>query len=263
MTRTIGWCGVALLALAACKGKQDAPAADPPPPPPPATQPADAATAAPPVDAPTSARALVPCPPDAAAVKAAAEKIFALAGTIGEAQCAALWVEGTARWLVELGYADAAGVDHFYGGLVNASTGQATWNETYEAPEGVSLDKQEVVDLDGDGADELLTTRWGGSHGMAWGTLEVRQVHGGKLHRIAELKLGYTNEGAVAIGLDKKPTRCESTVELLDGPAGAQPTKQIVITGARPVGAPKDEDCARLGRHAYAYDGKALTEISP
>jgi hypothetical protein len=247
---------LALAAVGACKSKaKDEPAGGSAKPAPPAI---DAAAPPPAIDA-SAVHAAVACPPDQDALRAAAQKIFALKGEIGETQCTALVAGGSAHWLIELGYSTDDG-DHFYAGLIDASTGQATWNFTYEAPEGVSLDKQEVVDLDGDGDEELVSTRWGGSHGMASGTLEVLAVAAGKIVEKAELKLGYTNEGAVAIGLEKKLSRCEGAHQIIDSPDGHH---LIEVIGAKHVGALAETDCPKLGRHVYRYDGKALTEVTP
>jgi|GEM_PF-2763681 len=218
-----------------------------------------AMAAAPPVDgrAGPVEPTMVACPPDLAALRRAAQKIFALNEEIGPAQCTALIAGGASRWLIDLTYTAGDG-QHFYVGLIEATTGQTTWNLTLPIGEPMMLEAHELVDLDGDGEPEILTRHQRAANGVAWSRLEVLSVVKGELVERAELRISYSNQRAVDLGMAKQVAICAGRDALVDGP---NRLPLIVIAGDAPIGAPAPAHCPKTGRHVYRLDGEALVEV--
>ncbi|HEX5063804.1 MAG TPA: hypothetical protein VFV99_30705 [Kofleriaceae bacterium] len=130
---------------------------------------------------------------------------------------------------------------------------------TGDSDQGLAKATITVADLDGDGIDELMRSATVGGHGFANETLHILIVRDNKLVEVGKLPVRSENTGAVAIGevKSKEHYECQSTMKVIKGASGKQ---LIEIVGDKRKGKPPVEECPPVGRHVYAFDGKAVTE---
>jgi hypothetical protein len=241
--------------LVACACKQDDRSASTPPPAAPETP---AHTALPAADAGVPLGPPRPCPTGPALKDAIAAALHAKADEITDASCnevtapRKLWVIDAIR--------DANQFESTLA-LLDARDGGLVYKEnTGQSDRGLAKATITVVDLDGDGVDEVLRSATVGANGFAQETLHVLAVRGDKLVEIWKLAVRSENTGAVTIGMAKPKDHyeCQSTTKVIAGPP---PKKRIEIVGDKRKGKPPAVECPAVGRHVYAFDGKAVTEV--
>ncbi|HEU5060413.1 MAG TPA: hypothetical protein VFU21_27970 [Kofleriaceae bacterium] len=145
--------------------------------------------------------------------------------------------------IAELDPADASRVDRF-----DAAAGNG-W---------------QVVDLDGDGVDELLQLQeW--NHVAALSTqLAVFRLDGAAIRRVGVLDLAHDNKGAKGMTA-RRVVQCSSQHALADAPDGTRTilVEGTITTAGRQAGPIAAAHCPLPGAHHYRLVGGALEEVKP
>jgi hypothetical protein len=247
------------LVLTACKQEHEV-ASRPPPAP---SAPAAAAA----VDAMQITAAPQPCPTGTALKEALAKALAIKADDVTEITCNEV-AAPRQLWAIDAITAPAAqrldkAVGEFQGtlALLDVKDGSLVSKQsTGESDRGLAKATITVADLDGDGAQELLRSATVGANGFANETLFVFAVRGDKLVEVGKLPVRSENTGAVAIKMakPKEHYECQSAMKVIDGAKGKH---QIEIVADKRKGKPPAAECPPVGRHVYAFDGKAIAEV--
>jgi hypothetical protein len=200
-----------------------------------------------------------PCPTGSALKDALAKALSVKADEITELSCNEL-AASRKLWAIDAITAGASGM--FVGtlALLDAKDGSLVFKQsTGESDRGLAKATITVADLDGDGTQELLRSATVGANGFANETLFVLAVRSDKLVEVGKLPVRSENTGAVAIKMakPKEHYECQSAMKVIDGAAGK---KQIEIVADKRKGKPPAAECPPVGRHVYAFDGKAIAE---
>lgn len=122
----------------------------------------------------------------------------------------------------------------------------------------------EVVDLDGDGIDELLQVQEWNQVAVLSSTLAVFRLDGAAIRAAGRLHLAHDNKGAKAMTASRV-VQCSSRHAIADAPDG---TRQILVEGTitrsgRQAAAAVAASCPLPGAHRYRLAGGRLEEVTP
>lgn len=199
--------------------------------------------------------------PTAAGLEALARTVFAAPTGAVDVTCTALY-HGGPRWLLDGWHLpdDGDGVA-MVSALIDAERQAPLWVDgagQFDFPSGfhdkVTVDEKTAVDLDADGADELIAITGSASQGYEEQTLAVMVVTATGLTQAGAVPFALDDSGADLPAAEHKA--CATTWTLAAGPDG---TKQLALT-VTGHGRLEAGDCLAPGRHLLRWDGQALVE---